>query len=136
MKAFSTSHPTASAVGATARGRGVTATMRWLSGLFPSWRGRRARRWVTLHLPLAVAAQVGPSDPHRGVPLETSIAAALWVFSTLSVGEKASIIREYLERAGDLARAQGPGSSHYGGQLGPDGQGPFVARWPSVGSAR
>jgi hypothetical protein len=42
------------------------------------------------------------------VPLETSIAAALWVFTTLSVGEKASIIREYLERAGELARARGP----------------------------
>jgi hypothetical protein len=82
--------------------------MRWLSGLFQSWRGRGAPRWVTLHLPLAVVAGVGPSAAGRGVPLETSIAAALWVFSTLSVGEKASIIREYLEQAGELARAQGP----------------------------
>jgi hypothetical protein len=30
------------------------------------------------------------------------------VFSTLSAGEKASIVREYLEQAGELARAQGP----------------------------
>jgi hypothetical protein len=35
-----------------------------------------------------------------------------------------------------FTRNQTPGSSHYGGQLGPDGQGPFVARWPSAGSAR
>jgi hypothetical protein len=40
--------------------------------------------------------------------METSIAAALWVFSTLSPGEKASIVREYLERAGDLARTHVP----------------------------
>jgi hypothetical protein len=61
-------------------------------------------RWVTLHLPPPIAEKVGLTAARQGVPRETAIAAALWVFSTLPMREKASIIQEYLERMGEIAR--------------------------------
>jgi hypothetical protein len=75
--------------------------LRYISRLPPA-----RERWVTLHLPPPLAAKVGQTAARQGVPLETAIGAALWVFSTLPMADKAGIIREYLERSGDIARSR------------------------------
>jgi hypothetical protein len=53
-------------------------------------------QWVHVHIPRQVADEVGATALRSGVARDQAIAAALWVFSRLSVTERAALIRTYL----------------------------------------
>ena len=53
-------------------------------------------QWVHVHIPRPVADEVGATAVRSGVARDQAIAAALWVFSRLSVADRAALIREYL----------------------------------------
>lgn len=52
--------------------------------------------WQNIHVPRQVAEEVGKAAARSGVCRTQAIAAALWVFSRLSLTERAAVIREYL----------------------------------------
>ena len=56
-------------------------------------------QFVNVHIPRQVADEVGATAVRSGVARDQAIAAALWVFSRLSVAERAALIRTYLAEA-------------------------------------
>lgn len=58
----------------------------------------KGREWVTVHLPRRVADEVGTTSRAAGVTKYQAIAAALWVFSQLTLEDRARVIAEYLQR--------------------------------------
>jgi hypothetical protein len=69
-------------------------------------------QWVNVHIPRQVADEVGATAVRSGVARDQAIAAALWVFSRLSVTERAALIRTYLaEGTGEVpAKVRLPGA--------------------------
>jgi hypothetical protein len=62
-------------------------------------------QFVNVHIPRQVADEVGATAVRSGVARDQAIAAALWVFSRLSVAERAALIRTYLaEGIGEAPR--------------------------------
>jgi hypothetical protein len=63
-------------------------------------------QWVHVHIPRQVADEVGATAVRSGIARDQAIAAALWVFSRLSVAERAALIRTYLaDRAAESPAA-------------------------------
>jgi hypothetical protein len=52
--------------------------------------------WTKIHIPRDVAEEVGKAAVRSGVSRGQAIGAALWIFSRLTVSERADVIREYL----------------------------------------
>jgi hypothetical protein len=53
-------------------------------------------QWVNVHIPRQVADEVGATGVRSGVARDQAIATALWVFSRLSVADRAALIRTYV----------------------------------------
>jgi hypothetical protein len=49
-----------------------------------------------IYIPKRVAEEVGSTAVRSGVVRDQAIGAALWVFSRLSVAERAALIRDYV----------------------------------------
>lgn len=56
-------------------------------------------QFVNVHIPRQVADEVGATAVRAGIARDQAIAAALWIFSRLSVAERAALIRTYLAEA-------------------------------------
>ena len=52
--------------------------------------------WLNIHISRKVAEEVGKAAARSGVSRAQAIAAALWVFSRLTVAERAIVSREYI----------------------------------------
>ncbi len=68
--------------------------------------------WVRVHIPRQVADEVGATAVRSGVARDQAIAAALWVFSRLSIADRAALIRTYLgeQAADEPVRLRRPGA--------------------------
>ena len=52
-------------------------------------------------IPQNVVDEIGQTAAREGVPRKTAIAAALWMFGTLSMNKKQIAIKQYLNYSGD-----------------------------------
>jgi hypothetical protein len=55
-------------------------------------------KWVKVYIPRAIAELTGAAAGRAGVPRDTAICAALWMFGrNLSMAEKRDVINHYLQ---------------------------------------